>query len=135
MQGRRGVIMKYKKLSGELLSYLIVGALTTFINFAVYYFLVYVGVDYRIANTAAFIGAVLFAFICNKKFVFQSNGRLLSEFVRFMIGRGLTYLLDIGTMIFQVEVIGVSEYIAKIWTGILVIAANYLVSKFWTFTP
>lgn len=125
--------MKQRSLSAELLSYLIVGVLTTIINFAVYYFLIYIGVDYKIANTVAFAAAVLFAFISNKKYVFNSKKGVFGEFVRFMIGRGATYLLDIGTMIIQVEAMGVSEYYAKIWTGILVIAANYLISKFWTF--
>jgi putative flippase GtrA len=126
-------VMKQRTLSAELVSYLIAGVLTTIINFAVYYTLICIGIDYKIANTVAFIAAVLFAYFSNKKYVFRSNNGFLGEFVKFMIGRGLTYLLDIGTMIIQVEAIGVSEYYAKIWTGILVVAANYLIGKFWTF--
>ncbi|MEL7655643.1 MAG: GtrA family protein [Bacillota bacterium] len=125
--------MKHMNISKEALAYLIAGALTTLINFVVYYALIYLEIDYRIATTIAFIAAVLFAFISNKKFVFQSDKGYLGEFVKFMIGRGVTYLLDLGSMILLVEMLSIGEYFAKLWASILVVAANYLISKFWTF--
>jgi len=125
--------MKFRNLSREVLSYLVVGMLTTLVNFAIYYPLIYAGMDYKLATTAAFIGAVIFAFISNKKFVFLSKKGFLGEFIRFMVGRGATYLLDIGSLIFLVEALGISEYVSKIWASILVVISNYLISKFWTF--
>ena len=125
--------MKHIDISKEALAYIIAGALTTLINFVIYYALIYLEIDYKIATTISFIGAVLFAFISNKKFVFQSDKGYLAEFIKFMIGRGLTYLLDIGSMILMVEMLGIGEYIAKLWASILVVTSNYLISKFWTF--
>lgn len=125
--------MKNKKLSRELFSYLVAGGLTTAVNFIVYYLLIYVGIEYKISNTIAFFASVIFAFIVNKKYVFYSNNGALNEFIKFSLGRIATYALDIGCMILLVEFFNTGEYMAKIWTNILVIVANYFISKFWAF--
>lgn len=121
------------KISKELVAYFIVGVLTTIINFIVYYAMIFVNVDYKISNTAAFIISVIFAFITNKKYVFLSDKSYFNEFIKFSLGRLFTYILDIGTMIILIEVFSVSEYMSKLWTNILVMIANYIISKFWTF--
>ncbi|HCS11781.1 MAG TPA: teichoic acid glycosylation protein, partial [Clostridiales bacterium] len=114
-------------------AYLIAGVLTTIVNFIVYYAMLFIGIDYKISNTAAFIISVIFAFIINKKYVFLSNKSYFNEFIKFSLGRLFTYALDIGTMIVLIEMFSVSEYMAKLWTNILVIISNYIISKFWTF--
>ena len=121
------------KVSKELTAYLVVGALTTIINFIVFYAMIFIGLDYKVSNTAAFIVSVIFAFIANKKYVFLSDKSYYDEFIKFSLGRLFTYVLDIGTMIILIEVFSVTEYMSKLWTNILVILANYIISKFWTF--
>ena len=121
------------KVSKELAAYFIAGVLTTLINFMVYYAMLFMGIDYKVSNTAAFIISVIFAFIVNKKYVFLSDKSYIKEFIKFSLGRVFTYVLDIGTMIVLIEVFSVSEYMAKLWTNILVMVSNYLISKFWTF--
>jgi putative flippase GtrA len=121
------------KVTKELAAYFAVGVLTTIVNFVVYYSMIFMGFDYKISNTAAFIVSVIFAFITNKKYVFLSDKSYYNEFIKFSLGRLFTYILDIGTMILLIEVFSVSEYMSKLWTNILVIMANYIISKFWTF--
>ncbi|HPX00489.1 MAG TPA: GtrA family protein [Sedimentibacter sp.] len=120
-------------VSKELAAYFIAGVLTTLINFMVYYAMLFMGIEYKISNTAAFIISVIFAFIVNKKYVFLSDKSYIKEFIKFSLGRVFTYVLDIGTMIVLIEVFSVNEYMAKLWTNILVMVSNYLISKFWTF--
>ena len=121
------------KVTKELAAYFAVGVLTTIVNFVVYYSMIFMGFDYKISNTAAFIVSVIFAFITNKKYVFLSDKSYYNEFIKFSLGRLFTYILDIGTMILLIEVFSVSEYMSKLWTNILVIMAIYIISKFWTF--
>ena len=120
-------------VSKELAAYFIAGVLTTLVNFIVYYAMLFMGIDYKISNTAAFIISVIFALIVNKKYVFLSDKSYIKEFIKFSLGRVFTYVLDIGTMIVLIEVFSVSEYMAKLWTNILVMVSNYFISKFWTF--
>lgn len=121
------------KMSRELISYLVAGILTTLVNFLIYYFLIFFGIEYKAANTTAFLISVIFAFFINKKYVFLSNQESTKEFMKFFAGRIFTYALDIGTMMFLVELLGVSLYSAKIWANAVVMVSNYLLSKFWIF--
>ena len=43
-------------------------------NFIVYFFCTHVAIHYLIANVIAWIFAVLFAYIANRKYVFKSEG-------------------------------------------------------------
>lgn len=122
-----------KRISKELFLYIIAGALTTGVNFAVYYMMIYFNIDYKISNTAAFVVSVIFAFIANKKYVFLSDRGYIKEFVKFSAGRVFTYILDIGTMMILIEYFNVGEYMAKIWANVIVIFSNYFISKFWIF--
>lgn len=65
-----------KLLNKETILYLIFGVLTTVVNYVVFR-LLYVGLlggkDSLIANAAAFVAAVVFAFVVNKLFVFESK--------------------------------------------------------------
>lgn len=122
-----------KKAKKEIIMYLAAGILTTIVNFAVYYALIFMRVDYKAANTAAFLVSVIFAFTVNKKYVFLSNKGIWEELTRFFAGRVFTYMLDIGTMIVLVELLGVGRYGAKVWANGVVMVSNYVISKFWIF--
>ena len=75
------------KVTKELAAYFAVGVLTTIVNFVVYYSMIFMGFDYKISNTAAFIVSVIFAFITNKKYVFLSDKSYFNEFIKFSLGR------------------------------------------------
>lgn len=122
-----------KKLSKELIAYIFAGVFTTGVNFAVYYLMIYINVDYKISNTVAFIVSIIFAFITNKKYVFYSEKNYLNEFIKFSAGRIFTYIFDIGMMVVLIEFLITGEYWAKIWTNIFVVVVNYFISKCWTF--
>ena len=55
-----------KKNIIELLNYVVVGGLTTLVNFVVYFFCTHIQLHYLIANVIAWIFAVLFAYIANR---------------------------------------------------------------------
>ena len=63
------LIKKYK----EIIMYLIFGVLTTLVNWFCYAFLTKSGMEMNISNCIAWLVAVLFAFITNKVFVFESK--------------------------------------------------------------
>lgn len=117
----------------ELFSYIVAGILTTGVNFIIYYSMIYMNINYKVSNTAAFIVSVIFAFFVNKKYVFISDKDHINEFVKFLVSRIFTYILDISMMILLVDFLAASKYTAKIWTNIFIVFANYFISKYWTF--
>ena len=94
---------KYK----QIIMYLIFGTATAAINWIVYTFLALADVEMTISNTVAWLAAVIFAFITNKLFVFESrsfeSGIVIKEASTFLSSRILTGLFEIifPTIIFN----------------------------------
>ena len=84
-----------KKNIIELLNYVVVGGLTTLVNFVVYFFCTHIQLHYLIANVIAWIFAVLFAYIANRKYVFKSEGNdQKAEFIQFVSLRAVTLVVE-----------------------------------------
>ena len=124
--------LKYK----EIINYLFFGGLTTLVNFVIYLALTRLfSIDEIISNAIAWVCAVLFAYVTNKLFVFESKtnnkketAKELGTFFLFRIISGL--LCDQGTFALMVKVFHINDIISKVVTQILVIVANYVFSKF-----
>ena len=111
----------------EVINYLIVGVLTTVISLVTYYALVQTllnpenSLELQIANVISWIISVLFAYITNRKFVFQSkSNQITKEFTSFIGSRVLTVLHG-------------NDKLMKLISQVVVIVANYLLSKLFVF--
>lgn len=126
-----------KLLNKETISYLIFGIITTIINIAVYKLCRTINIVYWLSNIIAWVTALIFAFVTNKLYVFESKNMQLDivfkEAVSFVAARLFSGLCDLGFMIFAVEVIHMNDFIAKIITNVFVVVINYLFSKLFIF--
>ena len=77
----------------ELIRYIFVGGMTTLVNYSVYYVLLKLNAHWLIANSVSWLGAVLFAYYTNKKYVFKSSNESKKEFVSFVLLRLVTLSL------------------------------------------
>lgn len=123
------LIRKYK----EQILYLIFGGLTTLVNIAVYFICRRMSASVTLSTVVAWFVAVLFAYITNKLFVFESKcagaSQLLHEITGFFGCRLFTGLLDLGIMYVSVDILNVNELAMKILSNIVVIVLNYIFSK------
>lgn len=124
----------------EIINYLIVGVLTTLVSLIIYYSLVYTilnpdkALELQIANVISWIISVLFAYVTNRKFVFQSTNRKKGkEFISFVSARILTLIMDMLIMYFGVTLLKGNDKIWKIVSQIIVIISNYILSKLFVF--
>ncbi len=118
----------------ETVLYLVFGGLTTLINIIAYWTLTKILlVDFMVATAAAWIISVLFAFITNKLFVFNSKSLaamiILKELVLFVGARLFSGALDMGVMYLFVDVLHYNDMLIKILSNIIVIVVNYVLSK------
>ena len=132
MQGIKELAIKYK----EIINYLIFGVLTTIVSLGVYYGSVYTflnpndGFQLQIANIISWIAGVIFAYITNRKFVFESKEKnKIKEAGKFVTSRVATLLMDMIIMFIGVTTLKFNDKIMKILSQILVVIANYLLSK------
>ena len=121
----------------EVVNYLIFGALTTVVSLGVYYgcTATFLNPDdpgqLQAANVISWIVSVTFAYIVNRKYVFQSkNKHILAEAAGFYGARLATLGIDMGLMFLFVSSLGMNDKIAKIIVQVIIIASNYLISKF-----
>lgn len=118
----------------ELIKYLVVGGATTVVSLAVYYTCRhFFSIDYRISNVISWVFAVSFAFITNRKIVFNSAGNVLGESVSFVLSRLFSLGAETGTMVVAVELLHISDDIAKIIAQVIVVILNYILGKFVVF--
>ncbi len=140
-----------KLLQYEIVSYLAFGVLTTVVNFITYFIMgIFAGENYEekvlfsvgsldfrlilLMNAVAWIVSVLFSFITNKLFVFESTSWkgpvFLKEFISFIGARIISFLV-FEELIFGllVSIFGIKDIIAKLAVAIFVVIFNYVASK------
>lgn len=130
------LIIKYR----EIIVYIIVGGLTTLVNWGAFYLLSLVldsAVPWKLAlnNTISWIAAVLFAYPLNRKWVFQSkNPEVFKEFCGFTASRISTWIIEIVIMYVCVDLLKWNQYLSKyLIASVVVIILNYVFSKMLVF--
>ena len=119
----------------ELIAYIIFGILTTVVDWIVYYILSGLGVNYIINSIISWTVAVLFAFITNKLFVFDSKRlkNIFRELVLFVLSRLSTLVINLAGMYVLISLLKLNEFISKAILSILVVMLNYIFSKLFIF--
>lgn len=126
----KNLIQKF--LNKETISYLIFGVLTTIVNIVVFD-VCNIIMDYKLANLIAWVLSVIFAYITNKLFVFQSKsfapGVLAKEVSTFVFARVVSLAVDMAFMIIAIEYLHMIQLLAKIISNVFVVVINYVFSK------
>lgn len=129
----------------ELVTYLFFGVLTTLVNLVVYTFLegILGQSSWYLSNIAAILIAILFAYLTNRSFVFDSTGGFWVEMYKFFGARiivsiifeyGTVYLLyNILHFDAKLDLIFFAVSWFKIISILFVLVANYVVSKVFVF--
>lgn len=126
-----------KFVNRESVSYIIFGVLTTLVDWVTYTICWKFGIDYRISTAVSWAAAVLFAFVTNKLFVFQSwnfkPAYVWKELVSFVACRAATGVFTMVAMIAMVDGLGWNEFFGKLVVSALSLVLNYIFSKLFIF--
>lgn len=134
--------IKIKKLwqlvvNRETVSYIIAGVLTTVVNFASYEGLYRLGLSNLWANGWAWVIAVTFAYIVNKRNVFMSKSSGMKEeaskLTKFFGARLITLGVEQSGMYIFVDRLGIYRLLVKACLAVIVIILNYIFSKLYIF--
>lgn len=118
----------------EGIAYLIFGGLTTVIDYALSNALFYLAkMDSVPSQTIAWVAAVLFAFVTNKWWVFNSHtlvpSEVWKEFVSFILCRIATFLFNLAAIFIMVDLMKMEFFICKLLISVVVVILNYVFSK------
>lgn len=133
-----GKIMALVKKYWDILVYLVFGVLTTVVDFLIYfpcYNLLHIPAT--ISNVIAWAGAVAFAYLTNKPFVFHSQDwsvkTVVPELTKFVGTRLGSMLIQTGIIFVTVDLLHINGNLMKILTSVIVIILNYVGSKLLVF--
>ena len=123
----------YKKHK-DIIPYIFFGVCTTIINVIVYWIISHMFKAATMPSTiVAWLVAVFFAYITNRKWVFHSEAttlrKVIIEGLSFLGCRLATGVLDWLCMFVFVDILKFNDLIIKLMANILVIVLNYLASK------
>lgn len=148
-----------KLFTKEIITYIFFGVLTTVVNLATFYVfkklfisigwdgvfnaiipedsailkLFSGGSDYLDANAIAWVVGVVFAFVTNKLWVFESKSWKPSvagkEFTGFLGARVFSFVVETLMMFVMVSLLTWNEFVSKIIVGVVVVIINYVFSK------
>lgn len=122
----------------EIFIYLFFGGLATIVNivtFAIAFQLFHL--SWPVSNGISWICSVLFAFVTNKIWVFQSKTEnfkeLTWEFGKFLFARVVSFGMDMACMYLFIDWLHTGNLLAKLITQVVVVIANYIFSKVFIF--
>ena len=130
-----------KFVNRETISYVVVGVLTTAVDYVIYWLVnealkktgMAVAVSATYAQAVSWFGAVVFAYFANKFFVFRNRERgfwhMLKEFGQFFAARVISGVVVIVCQWLLIDKLGMNEYIAKIFGSVFNLVFNYVASK------
>ena len=136
MQKIKDIYLKNK----EVINYLFFGVLTTIVNLIVKNIVLFTildaedAIELQLAVIISWILACLFAYITNRKYVFESKSKeILKEMTKFFSARIATLGLEMLIMFVFVTALGLNSDIwVIVWTlvaQVVVVVANYIFSK------
>lgn len=128
----------------EQLAYLVVGCLTTLINYVIFALMTRVLLvryppdtpELRnwlliASNVAAWVGAVCFAYFANGTWVYRSGSRRsVKEAAAFVLSRLFSLGVETLLLLLFVSWLGLDELLVKLVISVLVVVMNYITGRF-----
>lgn len=136
MKKLKALILQFYQ--NDVTRYVFFGGCTTLVNLVCFFVLRKCRVELNIANLISIITAILFAYVVNSRYVFQDKCETFKDHIRpfckFISARLVTMVIEVGGVWLLVEVCKMNDMAGKFITQFIVLALNYIFSKFFVFT-
>lgn len=113
----------------------LVGLSNTAISLGIYYLLVYLGVHYVLANACGFVVSVINSYLWNSRVVFKGKQEKSAAraFAKVFCSYGVSFFLSTVLMLFFVQILHISQYIAPLLRLLFTVPLNFMMNKLWAF--
>lgn len=132
------IIRSRKEAFKELVLYTVFGNMTFVISIGSYaIFNVIFGINELIANALAWVFAVLFSYVTNKKWVFRvatpTKTAFFVQMFAFFSGRFITLVIEETIIFVFITVLAYPSMWVKLAAQVVVVVLNYVISKLFVF--
>ncbi|PFK42202.1 sugar translocase [Bacillus cereus] len=117
----------------KFLKFGLVGIFNTLITIISYIILVKLGMNYLIANIISYLIGVANSYYWNKNWVFRSNSKNLSVFLKFLTVNLIVLAFNTVSLFILVDKLLYNEFIAQIFAIGIGMMINFSLNKIWTF--
>lgn len=122
----------------EVILYVFFGGLTTVVNWVSYWFCAdIIHMDYLWSTVVAQVLAILFAYVTNRIWVFESKvhgfREIMKEMLRFFSARLVSFFIDLGCMYVGVDLLHINDKLMKLLSNVVIVITNYVFSKLFVF--
>lgn len=131
-------VISYIKKHRDIVSYIAFGILTTVINWGVFFFSrELLKISATASNIIAWVISVLFAFLTNKPFVFNSKNWsrevVIPEFIKFVTCRIGSGVFETVFLFITVDCINLNGTVLKLIASGVAMVLNYILGKYIAF--
>lgn len=112
--------------------YIISWVCTTLISIMLYgFFTRFLEVNYYLSNIISWTGAVMFAFVANRKIVFRSfrDSNVTKQLIAFLVMRLISLAVEHIILFIFVSTFLFNDMVVKIFAQGVIIIVNYILSK------
>lgn len=115
--------------------FVVVGALSNALLYALYLALTALGADYKLAMTVLYGLGVAQTFFFNKSWTFGHRGRSGLPAAKYLLAYGLCYVMNILALVLFADYLGLPHQLVQATMICVVAAVMFLLQKFWIFSP
>ncbi len=124
--------------NNPVMKYIFFGGCATLVNLGSYFLLrTFTRMNLNLANWLSIMIAIIFAYITNSTWVFESkvHGFIpkVVEIAKFFGARASTMVIEVGGVWFFAEVIHMNDFLGKFLIQFIVLVLNYVFSKLFVF--
>lgn len=117
----------------QFLKFGTVGIFNTLITIVTFAVLVYIGLNYILANIFAYALGVLNSFYWNKNWVFKAKSDSNKLLLKFITVNLVTLIINTSILYFLVNLLSLNTYLSQIIATGIGLIFNFVLNKKWTF--
>lgn len=126
-----------KESTIQFIKFGMVGALNTILNLMIYYFCIYLGIHYTVANATGWFITVFISYVLNNILTFKGEDGVkwsLKALIKVYISYSVSGLfLNTFLLWLWVDICGISDKLAPIINMCFSIPLNFILNKFWAY--
>jgi putative flippase GtrA len=120
----------------QKIRYLIIGGWNTLFGYSVFaglYFWLSGSVHYLVILSLSYIISITNTYIGYKLFVFKTKGNILREYFRFYLVYGVSFVVNLASLPFLLEILHFNMYVAQALITIITVIGSYVLHKNFSF--
>lgn len=118
----------------QFVRYIIVGVLNTLLGYSIIFACMYLlGLSAVTSNVIGYGVGLIQSYFLNKNFTFNSDSKSKLEALRFLLVFLISYLSNLGALLFFIKVAGWNEAVAQVCSSVIYVLMSYLLNKYYVF--